>query len=100
LPLGTFTCNMAACVVDYVLLATGVASSLTPSVKSTLHGIQDGGMGSLSTVSTWANEARCRCNFVAKHVQIITRLTPSSRAHCCVDMRCTVCTLAYPAAAM
>ena len=60
LPFGTFTCNMLACAVDFALLALQVAATLTNRQNATTAAIKAGGMGSLSTVSTWAAEVRAR----------------------------------------
>ena len=59
LPLGTFTANMLACAVDYVLLAIIIGGAIPKNVlRASLLAIKAGGMGSLSTVSTWAAEVR------------------------------------------
>lgn len=58
LPFGTFTCNMLACAVDFALLALDITSPLNTRQNATVAAIKGGGMGSLSTVSTWAAEVR------------------------------------------
>ncbi len=61
-PLGTFTANMVACVVNYSIRAGVDRSTVLPPfvVQAVLTGIMTGFSGSLSTVSTWVVEvSRC-----------------------------------------
>ncbi|KAG1680587.1 hypothetical protein FOA52_015035 [Chlamydomonas sp. UWO 241] len=55
-PIGTFTANIAACVIDYALQAIRVTHDRSPLETAVLMGIMTGLNGSLSTVSTWVLE--------------------------------------------
>lgn len=55
-PLGTFTANISACVLDYVMRASLVRAPLNMVSVAIMGGVISGVGGCLSTVSTWVVE--------------------------------------------
>eukprot|EP00877_Chromochloris_zofingiensis_P006896 jgi/Chrzof1/245/Cz01g08180.t1 len=57
-PLGTYTANMSACILDFCLKAAMVRVALSSLDSSVMAGFITGVGGSLSTVSTWVVEVQ------------------------------------------
>lgn len=57
-PVGTFTANMVACIIDYVMKCIPVRHPLDGASAAVLAGVIGGVGGCLSTVSTWVVEVR------------------------------------------
>lgn len=60
-PAGTFTANISACVLDYVMKASLVRAPVDSVSVAVMTGVISGVGGCLSTVSTWVVEVRLWC---------------------------------------
>ena len=56
MPAGTLATNLLACAIGFGLISPAACPHLPPALSSV---ILIGVLGSLSTVSTWAEEVRC-----------------------------------------
>ena len=63
-PAGTFTANIAACVIDYVMKVVLVLHPVDSVSAAVLAGVVGGVGGCLSTVSTWVVEVSEACGAV------------------------------------